>query len=99
VPTNWLPKGRAVAERLMAGPKGVPVPLRLMDCGLSPELSLMTREPARVPVWVGVKVTLIEQDALAARVAGQLLEAVKSPLAAMPLMFKKSLPVLVSATC
>ena len=70
-----------------------------MDCGLSPALSLMTRELARVPVVVGVKVTLIVQDALAARVAAQLLEAAKSPLGAMPVMFKLSLPVLVSVTC
>jgi len=97
VPTNWLPKGKAVAERLMAGPKGVPVPVRLTDCGLSPALSMTTREPTRVPVAVGVNVTLIKQDALAARVAGHV-EAVKSPVARTPVMFKMSLPELVSVT-
>jgi len=83
---------------LAAGPEGVPVPVRLMDCGLSPVLSLMTSEPDRVPVVVGVKVTLIAHDALAASVTPQLFEAVKSPLAAMLVMFKVSLPTLVSAT-
>jgi hypothetical protein len=97
VPTNWLPKGKAVAERLMAGPKGVPVPVRLTDCGLSPALSMTTREPTRVPVAVGVNVTLIEQDALAARLEGQV-EAVKSPVAITLVMFKMSLPELVSVT-
>ena len=75
------------------------MPVRLMDCGLSPALSMMTREPARVPVAVGVNVTVIEQDALAGRVAGQLFEARKLPLAAMLVMFKLSLPALVRATC
>jgi len=97
VPTNWLPKGKAAAERLMAGPKGVPVPVRLTDCGLSPALSMTTREPTRVPVAVGVNVTLMKQDALAARVAGHV-EAVKSPVAITLVMFKMSLPELVSVT-
>ena len=96
-PTNWFPKGKAVAERLMAGPNGVPVPVRLTDCGLSPALSMTTREPTRVPVAVGVNVTLMEQDALAARVAGQV-EAVNSPVAMTPVMFNVSLPELVSVT-
>jgi len=96
-PTNWFPNGTAVAERLMAGPKGVPVPIRLTDCGLSPALSVMTREPSRVPVEIGLNVTLMEQDALAARVAGQV-EAVNSPVAMTPAMFNVSLPELVSVT-
>jgi hypothetical protein len=96
-PTNWFPKGKAVAERLMAGPKGVPVPMRLTDCGLSPALSMTRREPTRLPVAVGVNVTLIEQEALAARVAGQV-EAVNSPVAMTPVMFNVSLPELVSVT-
>ena len=37
--SNWLPKGTALAERLTAGPEGVPVPLRTRDCGASPALS------------------------------------------------------------
>ncbi len=74
------------------------MPVRLMDCGLSPALSMMTREPDRVPVAVGVNVTVIEQDALAGRVAGQS-EAVKSPAAAMLVMINRALPTLVSVTC
>jgi hypothetical protein len=103
-PTSWFPKGSAAAERLTAGPLGVPVPMRVMDCGLSPVLSVMTREPPRVPVVVGAKVTVIAQDALAARVAAQVFKAVKSTLvealmAAMLMMFKESLPTLVRVTC
>lgn len=73
--------------------------MRLMDCGLSPALSLMMSEPARVPVVVGVKVTVTVQEELAGREAGQPLEAAKSPLGAMPVMFKVSLPILVTVTC
>jgi hypothetical protein len=98
VPTIWFPKGSAVADRFMAGPDGVPVPVRLMDCGVSPALSLMTSEPARVPVVVGVKVTVIVQEELAGREAGQPLKAAKSPLAATPAMLNVSLPTLVRTT-
>jgi len=73
--------------------------VRLMDCGVSPALSLMVSEPARVPVVVGAKVTVMAQDELAGREAGQALEAAKSPLGAMPVMFKVSLPILVTVTC
>src|SRR5713101_9555266 len=60
----------------------VPWPDRVTACGLPGALSEIVIAPARAPVAVGVKVTLIEQEALAARVAGQL-ETAKSPLAAM----------------
>jgi len=50
-----------------------------------------------VPVEIGLNVTLMEQDALAARVAGQV-EAVNSPVAMTPVMFNVSLPELVSVT-
>lgn len=84
-----------MAEKLMAGPDGVPVPVRLIDCGLSPALSMMTKEPALAPVVVGVKVIAILQEELAGRVAGQPFEAEKSPLAATLAMFNVSLPTLV----
>jgi len=96
-PTSTLPKGSAVAERLIEGPNGVPVPVRPRVCGLSPLLSLIVSRPDRVPVAVGVKVTVMGHDEPAAKVAGQL-DAAKSPLAAMLVMFRTSLPVLLSET-
>jgi hypothetical protein len=46
-------------------------------------LSLTVSEPVREPVAVGVKVTLIVHDALAARLVPQVLVSEKSPLAVM----------------
>ena len=39
----------------------MPLPERLMTCGLPLALSVMVTAPVRVPVAVGVKVTLIVQ--------------------------------------
>lgn len=60
----------------------VPVPERLMDCGLPEALSVMDTEAAREPAAVGLKVMLIEQFAAAAKVlgeSGQVVVSVKSP--------------------
>jgi hypothetical protein len=80
VPTRWFPKLRLVAERLTAGAddEDAPVPVRVTFCGLPAALSVMVIEPLRVPVAVGVKVTLILQAALIPRELGQELAA-KSP--------------------
>jgi hypothetical protein len=60
----WLAKVRLGAERLAAGPVAVtPVPVRLMVWGLGVALSVMVMAPVRVPVAVGVKLTLIVQFA------------------------------------
>ena len=61
-------------------------------------MSLTVRVPFRVPVTVGVKVTLIVQLELAANVAGQLLIWAKSPVAWMLVMFNAALPLLVRVT-
>ena len=53
--------------------------------------------PARVPVAVGVKVTLIRQLAPEASEAPQLLDWAKSPLAAMLVTLNVALPTLASA--
>ena len=50
-----------MAERLTTGAVPVPLPERLMTCGLPLALSVMVTAPVRVPVAVGVKVTLIVQ--------------------------------------
>ncbi len=50
----------------------MPVPVKLMVCGLPAALSAMETEAVRVPVAVGVKVTLRVHFAPAARAAGEI---------------------------
>ena len=50
-----------------------PVPERLTEWGLPVALSVMVMAPVRVPVAVGVKETLMEQLAAAAREGPQVL--------------------------
>ena len=71
VPTTWLAKVRLAGDSPAAG--AIPLPLRAAVCGLSLALSVTDRVPLRVPVAVGVKLTLILQLAPAARLAPQLL--------------------------
>src|SRR6266852_1451084 len=74
VPTSWLAKVRLAGERLTAGAEeAVPVPVRLTVCGLPLASSLMVMLPVRVPVAVGVKVTLMLQLAPAATALPQVL--------------------------
>ena len=49
----------------------VPVPVKPTDCGLPEALSVMLTEALRVPVAVGLNVTLIEQLAPAATLVPQ----------------------------
>ncbi len=70
----------------MAKP-GIDSPERLTVCGLPKALSLMVSVPVRVPVAVGVKVTVIEHTPPAARLLPQLLDWEKSPLTVTPEMF------------
>ena len=81
------------------------MPLRASDCGLPLALSVMVTLALRLPVAVGVKVTLIVQFAPAAKVLellGQVLVCAKSPLLVplrpMLLMVKAAVPLLVSVT-
>jgi hypothetical protein len=101
VSRDWLPKGKVRAERLMAGP--MPVPDRLTDCWLPATLlllSVMFKEAVRLPVAVGVNVTLIVQLPLAASELPHVVVSPKSPgLApanAMLLMDRATFPVLFS---
>ena len=83
VPTRWLPKLRLVGDSETTGAAGVPVPVNATFCGLPEALSVIATEALRLPVAVGLKVTLIVQLALAARVAGlmgHVLVCEKSPL-------------------
>src|SRR5205814_658935 len=71
---------RPVADNSESQPHGhhLPLPVRLMVCGLSDALSLTERVPLCEPTDVGVKVTAILQLAPGARVDGQLLVCAKS---------------------
>ena len=78
-PKGSLGKLRPLGETVKVG--AMPVPVELIVCGLPPALSLMVNAPVRVPLAVGVKVTLTVQLELVATLAPQLLLCAKSPLA------------------
>jgi hypothetical protein len=59
----------------------IPVPVSEADCGLPTPLNATVTFPVRVPVTVGVNVTLIVHIPDAAIVVPQLLVCAKSPLA------------------
>ncbi len=61
-------------------------------------MSVTLSVPVRVPVVVGVKVTLTVQAAFAAKVPAQLLVWAKSPVAATADMLRLAVPVFVSVT-
>ena len=61
-------------------------------------MSVTVMEPVREPVAVGVKVTLIVHDELAARLVPQMLVCEKSPLTVMLEIVRAALPGLLSVT-
>lgn len=60
-------------------PANAPVPVRLTVCGLPVALSVIVNEAERVPVTLGLKVTLIVQLLPTATGPAQLLVGAKSP--------------------
>src|SRR5947208_1358932 len=103
VASSWLPKSRLVGANPTAG--AVPFPLSATVCGLPLALSVTNSVPVRILEAVGVKVTLIEQLAPAAKVPGlvgqalaPVLVAAKSPEAAKEVIVKAAVPVLVNVT-
>jgi hypothetical protein len=93
VPTFWPLKVRVVGKRLGGA---VPVPTRPAAWGLLLASSVTVSVAPRVPVPVGVKVTLMVQLFPAARLVPQLLVCPKSPpfapVTAMPLIVKAVAP-------
>lgn len=90
------PKAMLVGLTLIAG--FTPVPVTKSDT-TGGELLLETlSEPLRVPIAVGWKVTWMAQLLPTARLAGQVLVWVKSPLTDTPEMLRGSVPVLESVT-
>jgi hypothetical protein len=63
-PRTWLPNTRLVGDKVAVG--AMPVPVSGTLCGLPAALSVTLTLAVRVPLAVGVKVTLIEHDAPAA---------------------------------
>ena len=97
-PGETSPKARLDGEtaRPSVVPFDVPVPLNPIVCG--PLGSVKVSEPDRIPVAMGVKVTLIVQLFPAASELVQVCVCEKSPLVAKPLMATAALPVLVTVT-
>jgi hypothetical protein len=77
--------GNVTAAGVRATPlPGIPVPFNPAVCGLSPAVSLTVNCPARVPVAVGAKVTLMVHLLFVARVVPQVVaDTAKSPVVAI----------------
>lgn len=84
--------------KVMDWDKASPCPLRLMLCGLPVALSVMVTAPTRLPVAVGVNVTLKSQKPPAPKPEPQLLVTEKSPLAVILVRLSAAPPLLVSLT-
>jgi hypothetical protein len=86
--------GLALSVKL---PAAMPVPVRVTVCGLIRPLSVIAMVPLRVPVTVGVNVTLIVQLAPAERLVPQVFVTSKSeefdPAILMLEMARLTLPV------
>ena len=82
----------------MRAPEETPVPVRLTVCVAGLALSVMVTAPVRVPVVVGLKVTLIVQLAPTATLEKQLLVWEKLPLTLMLVIVRLALPVFLSLT-
>ena len=90
----------AVVALVITGAGATPVPVRLTLCGLPLALSVRMRAALRVPLAVGVKVTLIVQLPPAATLDPHVLVSAKSlglaPARVRLEMLRAALPVLVS---
>ena len=91
-----MPKAKVVGAKLALD--AAPVPVRLTVWGLPVALSVTVIVPGWLPVAVGVKVTLMEQLAPAAREAPQVLVWAYGALATMLVMVSAAVPELVSVT-
>src|ERR1051326_8684049 len=94
LPTSTLPNATLLGVNPTPG--DVPVPDKATVWGLLLASSVIASVPVRVPVAVGVNVTLIVQLAPAKTEVPQVLIWEKSPLVEMLLMVSVALPLLVS---
>jgi hypothetical protein len=74
--------------------KSIPVPVKLT--WLVPVDSRMVTAPLRAPPWVGLKVTLMVQEAPAFTVLPQVLVSLKSPAAVIAEICTAAVPLLAS---
>jgi hypothetical protein len=101
--TTWLPKVM-LEEGVKETPGAVPVPLRAIVCVPPEALSVIVTVPVRVPMTVGVKVTVMAhvlEVKAGTGVPGTQVEEgsrAKSPLMESPETFKVLVPVLVRVT-
>ena len=97
-----VPTGTVTALLVAASEKTeMPFPDRVTDCGLPLALSAMLKVPARAPLDVGWKMTLIVQTWPTFRifkVVPQVLVCTKSPEAEIWEMLRTEVPVLVRVT-
>jgi hypothetical protein len=100
VPTDWLTN--VIEAGVTLTEDVAPVPERFNVCGLPAASSAIVSVAVRAPVAAGVKVTLMVQLALGARLAPQVFVCVKSPLLVPAIVilerFNEAPPVLVSVT-
>ena len=76
----------------------VPVPVRETVCGLPAASSVTENVPLALPAALGVKVTLIVQELVAASVEPQLFVWAKPALVEVPEIESVAVPLLVSMT-
>ena len=77
MPTTRLLNVNELGESV--APELIPAPVKLMVCGLLPELSVIVSVALRALMTVGLNVTLIVQFVPAARLDPQVLVCPKSP--------------------
>jgi hypothetical protein len=94
-----LPKLKLVGENVTpAAPADAPIPLRETVCGLPAALSVTESVPLALPAALGVNVTLIVQELVAASVAPQLFIWAKPALAEIPEIVSAAIPLSVRVT-
>ena len=94
-----LPATTVTALGLRLKLKSPPPPVSCTAWGLVGAESVIVRAPVRVPVVVGVKITLMVHDPpFAATVVPQLLVSLKSPVATMLVIVKTEVPGFESVT-
>src|SRR5205807_2094251 len=96
VPTSWLANVRLAGNSPAAG--AIPLPLRATVCGLPLALSVTDSVPVRMPVAVGLKLTLMLQLAPLPKLALQSFTSLYRPAVAILLIFRVADPVLLNFT-
>jgi len=94
--------GNVIVVALKEATGSTPVPVRVMACGAPEALSAIETAPVNIPVAAGLKVTVMEHDAAAAKLVPQVLTSEKDDLAVpvmvIPEMDSVPVPVFLSVT-